>query len=160
VNKNNWFTIVQPQFYYCAALKKKIRIEDLLSTSSASNQSNVTSNLMNLVMQFRKVCNHPDLFERQEPKTPLLFESPVCQAPRLIYDMEYFQRLNCGAPNEVKKMFSIFSAANVHRSSLGKKVNTYACWYHSCVFCRREFTIDIFNYEIARVDSSGYSRSE
>jgi SNF2 family DNA or RNA helicase len=78
---------------------------------------------MNLVMQFRKVCNHPDLFERQEPKTPLLFESPVCQAPRLIYDMESFQRLNCGAPNEVKKMFSIFSAENVHRSSLGMEVH-------------------------------------
>jgi chromatin-remodeling ATPase INO80 len=115
-------------------LKKKIRIEDLLSTSSASNQSNVTSNLMNLVMQFRKVCNHPDLFERQEPKTPLLFESPVCQAPRLIYDMESFQRLNCGAPNEVRKMFSIFSAANVHQSSLGKEVYIYVIWCHNPVF--------------------------
>jgi hypothetical protein len=90
---------------------------------------------MNLVMQFRKVCNHPDLFERQEPKTPLLFESPVCQAPRLIYDMESFQRLNCGAPNEVRKMFSIFSAANVHRSSLGMELhNINVCWYHNPVF--------------------------
>lgn len=30
-------------------------------------------NLMNLVMQFRKVCNHPDLFERRIGRTPYLF---------------------------------------------------------------------------------------
>jgi DNA helicase INO80 len=28
---------------------------------------------MNLVMQFRKVCNHPELFERRPVKSPLLF---------------------------------------------------------------------------------------
>lgn len=30
-------------------------------------------NLMNLVMQFRKVCNHPDLFERRVGRTPYVF---------------------------------------------------------------------------------------
>jgi len=30
-------------------------------------------NLMNLVMQFRKVCNHPDLFERRIGKIPFTF---------------------------------------------------------------------------------------
>lgn len=41
------------------ALKKKIRIEDLLHSSGSSYASaqNITSNLMNLVMQFRKVSN-------------------------------------------------------------------------------------------------------
>ncbi|KAJ8378133.1 hypothetical protein AAFF_G00247710 [Aldrovandia affinis] len=51
------------------ALKNKISIEDLLQSSmgsSAQQVHNTTSSLMNLVMQFRKVCNHPDLFERQE----------------------------------------------------------------------------------------------
>jgi len=39
------------------ALRKKIRIEDLLhSAGSYQCSPNVTSNLMNLVMQFRKVC--------------------------------------------------------------------------------------------------------
>lgn len=40
------------------ALKKKIRIEDLLhytGADSVNNDKNFTSNLMNLVMQFRKV---------------------------------------------------------------------------------------------------------
>lgn len=44
------------------ALKKKIRIEDLLHYTvgggdTASNDKNFTSNLMNLVMQFRKVLH-------------------------------------------------------------------------------------------------------
>jgi hypothetical protein len=40
-----------------SALKKKIRIEDLLYSYSGSHQTSqsVTSSLMNLVMQFRKV---------------------------------------------------------------------------------------------------------
>lgn len=44
-----------------SALKKKIRIEDLLHYTvggdTGSNDKNFTSNLMNLVMQFRKVFN-------------------------------------------------------------------------------------------------------
>ena len=31
-------------------------------------------NLMNLVMQLRKVCNHPELFERRPAKSPFLFQ--------------------------------------------------------------------------------------
>lgn len=47
-------------FVLFVALKKKIRIEDLLHYTvgggdTASNDKNFTSNLMNLVMQFRKV---------------------------------------------------------------------------------------------------------
>jgi DNA helicase INO80 len=48
------------------ALKKKIRIEDLLHYTvgggdTASNDKNFTSNLMNLVMQFRKVSLYINL---------------------------------------------------------------------------------------------------
>uniref|UniRef100_A0A673XIV4 Chromatin-remodeling ATPase INO80 n=1 Tax=Salmo trutta TaxID=8032 RepID=A0A673XIV4_SALTR len=54
------------------ALRNKISIEDLLQSSMGSSQQahSTTSSLMNLVMQFRKVCNHPDLFERQETRSP------------------------------------------------------------------------------------------
>uniref|UniRef100_A0A8C9VS55 Chromatin-remodeling ATPase INO80 n=1 Tax=Scleropages formosus TaxID=113540 RepID=A0A8C9VS55_SCLFO len=54
------------------ALKNKISIEDLLQSSmgTAQQAQSTTSSLMNLVMQFRKVCNHPDLFERQETRSP------------------------------------------------------------------------------------------
>uniref|UniRef100_A0A182WM91 Chromatin-remodeling ATPase INO80 n=1 Tax=Anopheles minimus TaxID=112268 RepID=A0A182WM91_9DIPT len=61
------------------ALKKKICIEDLLHLTTVggggggdgqSIDRNCTSNLMNLVMQFRKVCNHPELFERRDVRSP------------------------------------------------------------------------------------------
>uniref|UniRef100_A0A8C9X281 Chromatin-remodeling ATPase INO80 n=1 Tax=Sander lucioperca TaxID=283035 RepID=A0A8C9X281_SANLU len=54
------------------ALRNKISIEDLLQSSmgTAQQSHSTTSSLMNLVMQFRKVCNHPDLFERQETRSP------------------------------------------------------------------------------------------
>lgn len=46
-------------------LKSQIRLQDLLSDDAQS--------LMNLVMQFRKVCNHPDLFERTDVASSLAF---------------------------------------------------------------------------------------
>ena len=45
------------QRYLYDAIKRKIRIEDLLAgVSHAAAASNASSSLMNLVMQFRKVC--------------------------------------------------------------------------------------------------------
>lgn len=38
-------------------------------------------NLMNLVMQFRKVCNHPELFERHIGKIPFAFKNMFNNAP-------------------------------------------------------------------------------
>lgn len=39
----------------------------------AENKSKM-ENLMNLVMQFRKVCNHPELFERRVGRMSLTFK--------------------------------------------------------------------------------------
>lgn len=44
-------------------VKSQISIRDLLEHGASGEES---ASLMNLVMQFRKVCNHPDLFERQD----------------------------------------------------------------------------------------------
>lgn len=43
---------------------------------SSTSSSSIDSALMNLVMQFRKVCNHPELLERTEIKSPFTFTSP------------------------------------------------------------------------------------
>ncbi|XP_060536822.1 chromatin-remodeling ATPase INO80 isoform X2 [Cylas formicarius] len=74
------------------ALKQKIKIEDLLHYSVGGGDShtvdkNFTSNLMNLVMQFRKVCNHPELFERRDAKSPIRIQPIVYSIPYLIYDL-------------------------------------------------------------------------
>eukprot|EP01022_Parablepharisma_sp_SALTPOND_P011756 TRINITY_DN149_c0_g2_i1.p1 TRINITY_DN149_c0_g2~~TRINITY_DN149_c0_g2_i1.p1 ORF type:complete len:1444 (+),score=199.37 TRINITY_DN149_c0_g2_i1:629-4960(+) len=61
--------------------------QKLLYQGIKNNLSNITDlfslvdskqkmeNLMNLVMQLRKVCNHPELFERRVGKSPMLFRT-------------------------------------------------------------------------------------
>lgn len=49
------------------AIRDKLPLEDLVELSNSSSN---TDNLMNIVMQFRKVCNHPELFERTETRSP------------------------------------------------------------------------------------------
>ncbi|NXC75251.1 INO80 ATPase, partial [Anhinga anhinga] len=69
------------------ALKNKISIDDLLQSSMGTTQQaqTTTSSLMNLVMQFRKVCNHPELFERQETWSPFHISLKPYQISKFIY---------------------------------------------------------------------------
>jgi len=55
---------------YYTNLRNKISILDLIEKAAVGDEQD-TATLMNLVMQFRKVCNHPDLFERAETTSPL-----------------------------------------------------------------------------------------
>lgn len=57
---------------YYTNLRNQISIMDLIEKATIGDD-NDSGNLMNLVMQFRKVCNHPDLFERAETRSPLSF---------------------------------------------------------------------------------------
>ena len=73
-------------------IKANISISDLLAQSSNSGQ------LMNLVVQFRKVCNHPELFERKDVSSPFQFLSLIdsvnnnpirYKIPKLIYNDDF-----------------------------------------------------------------------
>ncbi|CAK1545627.1 unnamed protein product [Leptosia nina] len=80
-------TIRQKLLYI--ALKKKIKIEELLhytigSESGHNVDKNFTSNLMNLVMQFRKVCNHPELFERRDVRSPFAMHVDDYNIPKFV----------------------------------------------------------------------------
>ncbi|KAJ8139713.1 hypothetical protein OY671_007083 [Metschnikowia pulcherrima] len=55
---------------YYQMLKSQISLVDLLTNSGNDENS---QSLMNLVMQFRKVCNHPDLFERADVYSSFAF---------------------------------------------------------------------------------------
>lgn len=57
---------------YYLMLKSQISLVDLLSNNNNDENS---QSLMNLVMQFRKVCNHPDLFERADVDLSFAFGS-------------------------------------------------------------------------------------
>ncbi|XP_050443158.1 chromatin-remodeling ATPase INO80 isoform X2 [Adelges cooleyi] len=114
-----------------SALRKKIRIEDLLhSAGSYQSSPNVTSNLMNLVMQFRKVCNHPELFERREARSPFTFHSAEYIVPKLIYfdnsdRFNYLKRQHIFA-----NKFCIFNVEYLHNSCFSrdndKGLNTFS----------------------------------
>ncbi|KAI9729984.1 MAG: putative DNA helicase ino80 [Cirrosporium novae-zelandiae] len=72
VEKDVFCDLTYRQRAYYANLRNKISIMDLIEKASVGDQDD-TATLMNLVMQFRKVCNHPDLFERAETTSPLSF---------------------------------------------------------------------------------------
>ncbi|ORX88611.1 hypothetical protein K493DRAFT_341174 [Basidiobolus meristosporus CBS 931.73] len=55
------------------ALKEKISVSELLEKVNSLSENDGVDSLMNLVMQFRKVCNHPELFERADVTSPLAF---------------------------------------------------------------------------------------
>ena len=103
-------TIRQKLLY--TGLKQNIRMEELLAGLGLGNGTSAigVSNLMNLVMQFRKVCNHPELFERKEPKSPLVFNVPELILPKL----PYLDRAISWV--ELDQRFNIFRADHVHRS--------------------------------------------
>lgn len=99
------------------AIKNKISIEDLLrshSSSQTQTPTTTTNNLMNLVMQFRKVCNHPELFEKRETRSPLHSQLDEVTLPRLLLDdnIESDPMRNKVLYNTM----SVFSAENVHHS--------------------------------------------
>jgi len=58
-----------------AAIRDQIPLADLLSGGWLSEKK--AQALMNLVIQLRKVCNHPELFERRPPTAPYLFARPL-----------------------------------------------------------------------------------
>ncbi|KAF3930154.1 hypothetical protein ABW19_dt0208954 [Dactylella cylindrospora] len=62
-------TFRQRQIY--RALRNKINVADIIDKAVMGDEG--SQSLMNLVMQFRKVCNHPDLFERADTTSPMAF---------------------------------------------------------------------------------------
>lgn len=57
---------------YYTNLRNQINIMDLVEKATMGDDKD-SGTLLNLVMQFRKVCNHPDLFERAEVTSPFAF---------------------------------------------------------------------------------------
>ncbi|KDP26091.1 hypothetical protein JCGZ_21124 [Jatropha curcas] len=61
----------QQAFYQ--AIKNKISLAELFDSNRGHLNEKKIMNLMNIVIQLRKVCNHPELFERNEGSTYLYF---------------------------------------------------------------------------------------
>lgn len=120
-------------------------ITDLFSLVDSKQKM---ENLMNLVMQLRKVCNHPELFERRVGKSPVLFKeitppkplytgfskipwityterNPICyELPKLIFDELFNVDVKAkGLRNEVlgvnsRPIIDFYSPANVYELAM------------------------------------------
>ncbi|KAJ1104389.1 hypothetical protein NDU88_001801 [Pleurodeles waltl] len=134
------------------ALKNKISIEDLLQSSMGTTQQaqNTTSSLMNLVMQFRKVCNHSDLFERQETWSPLHFSLSPYRISKFIYRHGQIEVFNHSRNRWLRVILSPFAPEHV-QSSLFHRKNTQE---ESCFSFLR--FIDVSPAEIAHLMLQGH----
>ena len=70
VEEDVYCDLTYRQRAYYGNLRNRISIMDLIEKATVGDEQD-TASLMNLVMQFRKVCNHPDLFERAETTSPV-----------------------------------------------------------------------------------------
>lgn len=119
---------------YYQMLKSQISLVDLFSNN---NNDDNTQSLMNLVMQFRKVCNHPDLFERADVESSFAFgtfaetssflretELEVANSfrnsirydvPKLIYNDLLLPSYSndVGSRNKLLEKFSIYNPENI-----------------------------------------------
>lgn len=134
----------QQVFYQ--AIKNKISLNELLDGSRGNLNDKKLLSLMNIVMQLRKVCNHPELFERNEgsyyfyfaeipnsllpppfgelqdihyagKRNPIMFE-----IPKLVYEGIICNReapmYGCGfRSGYLSRLFNIFLPSYIHNSA-------------------------------------------
>ncbi|GAB0098739.1 Chromatin-remodeling ATPase INO80 [Sergentomyia squamirostris] len=139
------------QKFLYMALKKKIRIEDLLhytvgGADGHSMDKTITSNLMNLVMQFRKVCNHPELFERRDAKSPLAMKCQEYLLPRLVFDDGILFRALPSRRHLIENKFNVFKAENVHLSVFPRQQRDKFVDYEVDVMLNRETTFSFARF--------------
>ncbi|XP_075048643.1 chromatin-remodeling ATPase INO80 [Mixophyes fleayi] len=100
------------------ALKNKISIDDLLQSSMGTTQQaqNTTSSLMNLVMQFRKVCNHSELFERQETWSPFYLAIRPYEISKFLYRQGNIEYFNYSRNRWLRVLLSPFAPDHIQQS--------------------------------------------
>lgn len=102
-------------------IKEKIPVADLLEKTSSQEMDT----LMNIVMQLRKVCNHPELFEREDVVSPFFFGHEGVVSKDLGYNREYRNPIQFIIPRLLCREllwnsdvgFNIYSPFNTHYSS-------------------------------------------
>ncbi|KAF9593859.1 hypothetical protein IFM89_025650 [Coptis chinensis] len=128
----------QQAFY--RAIKNKISLAELFDGRRGHLNEKKILNLMNIVIQLRKVCNHPELFERNEGSTYLYFgEIPNSLLPAAFGELEEIYYAGSRNPityevpklvhqgfgpsagtlcSACEKLFNVFSPGNIYQSSV------------------------------------------
>ncbi|KIY45457.1 hypothetical protein FISHEDRAFT_61175 [Fistulina hepatica ATCC 64428] len=126
-------------------LLANVSVAELLEKAANIGDVESARTLMNLVMQFRKVCNHPELFERSDVSSPFAFarfgrtgslaregdllfypystQNPVSlEIPQLFYydgglfDVPYEDSTSPQRSSVLTKLCNIWSTDYIHRS--------------------------------------------
>lgn len=128
----------QQAFYQ--AIKNKISLAELFDGNRGHLNEKKILNLMNIVIQLRKVCNHPELFERNEGSTYLYFgEIPNSLLPPPFGELEDMHYAGAQNPitykvpklvhQEVMQSSGIISSTarrGVHRETFLKHFNIFS----------------------------------
>lgn len=132
-----------------SGIRKRLSIAELfdrlsLSTGRAAEKSQ-TKTLMNIVMQFRNVCNHPEIIDKSETDSPLQFAPlppPIMaystivasaneshlnmEMPRLFYRELFFDSVEGGLDSNqairrkwLNSRFSVYAQEHINASILG-----------------------------------------
>lgn len=98
----------QRQLY--RAIKKNIPITELLRQTGGAYSAASTETLMNLVMQLRKVCNHPQIFSMREGLMPFWCSSPpLVQAIFKPYPPDSNSAIGVSVPRAVYRRMNLAS---------------------------------------------------
>ncbi|KAG4927837.1 hypothetical protein JHK85_054323 [Glycine max] len=127
----------QQAFYQ--AIKNKISLAELFDSNRGQLNEKRILNLMNIVIQLRKVCNHPELFERSEGSTYLYFgEIPNSLPPPPFGEMEdvYYSGGHNPISYEIPKLVyqEIIQSSETLSSAVGPVVSRESFHKHFNIF--------------------------
>jgi DNA helicase INO80 len=114
---NCYLTPRQQRLY--RRLRQNLKIDLLVVNENARSRS-ASDSLMNLVMQFRKICNHPNLLNRRPIRSPFYFEAERRQEPRddyasqLVVTYNTSSALDMPLPRIVYEQVSVLCVSLLH----------------------------------------------
>ncbi|XP_065185585.1 chromatin-remodeling ATPase INO80-like [Sycon ciliatum] len=116
IELEQYCTLSRRQQYLYRGIRQLISLDELLHHST--NTSSTSSSLMNLVMQFRKVCNHPELFERREVVSPLSTSVADLRIPRLLFEEGLLSGFSTTEKSRCLERHSLLKPDCLHRATM------------------------------------------
>ncbi|KAL2327072.1 hypothetical protein Fmac_020499 [Flemingia macrophylla] len=151
----------QQAFYQ--AIKNKISLAGLFDSNRGQLNDKKVMNLMNIVIQLRKVCNHPELFERNEGSTYFYFgEIPNSLPPPPFGDLEdiYYPGGHNPISYQIPKLVyqEIIQCSETFSSSVGHGLCRESFLKCFNIFSPENVHRSIFSEDIVKSGNFGFTR--
>ena len=121
---------------YNTIRSKLNNISDLFSSVDSKVK---VENLMNLVMQFRKVCNHPELFERSIGKNPLFNKNLLLSTSEAQDSLNFNYNIKddvISIFSESKNCISFILPKTIYDTNFNKEVSIEIDYFDLCPILR------------------------